>query len=59
MSKFRNMANSKIEDALEVINLIKSQWDLDVLHDQLDELKPILNFESSLIEWTKEHIKRG
>tara|TARA_R110002126_G_scaffold276977_1_gene422743 strand:- start:83 stop:265 length:183 start_codon:yes stop_codon:yes gene_type:complete len=54
-TRFRKIANEKIEDALKVIDLMKSQWDLDVLHDQLDDLKIILNFESSLTEWTETH----
>ena len=56
--RFRKIANEKIEDALKVIDLMKSQWDLDALHDQLDDLKIILNFESSLIEWSKNHINK-
>ena len=47
--------SNKLDDAFEVIDLIKSQWDLDVLHDQLDYLKAILNFESDLDEWKRAH----
>jgi hypothetical protein len=56
--QFRKIANVKIEEALKVIDLMKSQWDLDVLHDQLDDLKIILNFESGLDEWSKNHINK-